>query len=50
MKEPTSFKIERRSFGNCLPSISKLPFVGAVSPKSIFIVVDFPAPFGPKKP
>ena len=48
--EPTSFKMERRSFGNCFPSMVKLPFVGAVNPKSIFIVVDFPAPLGPRKP
>ena len=33
--------------GNCFPSMVKLPFVGAVSPRSIFMVVDLPAPLGP---
>ena len=36
--------------GKCLPSMAKLPFVGAVSPSSIFMVVDFPAPLGPSNP
>jgi hypothetical protein len=26
------------------------PLLGATNPVSIFIVVDFPAPFGPRKP
>src|SRR5258708_707483 len=32
------------------PRISIRPAVGASRPVSIFIVVDFPAPFGPRKP
>ena len=44
------FKISTRLFGKVKLSIWNSPSVGAVNPKSIFIVVDFPAPFGPRNP
>lgn len=46
----SSLRMAIRSCGNCFPSMVKLPFVGAVNPNSIFMVVDLPAPFGPRKP
>ena len=32
------------------PAILTVPAVGAMKPVSSFIVVDFPAPLGPRKP
>ena len=32
------------------PATSTIPLVGGMNPVIIFIVVDFPAPFGPRKP
>ena len=32
------------------PRRRMLPLLGFTSPSSIFMVVDFPAPFGPMKP
>ena len=32
------------------PAIEAVPLVGGINPVSIFIVVDFPAPLGPRKP
>ena len=50
MNEPTSFRISTLASGYFFPSMVNEPLVGFVSPKNIFIVVDFPAPFGPRKP
>ena len=34
----------------CLPSTRMLPALGRTRPRSIFSVVDLPAPLGPRKP
>ena len=47
MNEPTSFKISTLASCYFFPSMLNEPLVGFVIPKNIFIVVDFPAPFGP---
>jgi hypothetical protein len=38
------------SFSMSCPAIDALPEVGARKPVSIFIVVDLPAPLGPRNP
>ena len=51
MSEPTLRSILILFFSvNGSPMISMLPELGRTSPRSIFSVVDFPAPFGPRKP
>ena len=40
----------RRSFQGTIPSASMCPDVGTRMPVSILMVVDFPAPFGPRYP
>ena len=47
---PIRCRTSRLSLGNFAPATSIRPSVGGKYPVSIRIVVDFPAPFGPKKP
>ena len=48
--EPTRFKIANLSSFIDFPNTLTWPFVSLINPSSIRIVVDFPAPLGPKNP
>ena len=43
------FGVENRSYGGT-PSTSARPALGVTKPRAARIVVDFPAPFDPRKP
>ena len=47
---PICFRAFRDSSTISNPAIEAVPLVGGINPVRIFIVVDLPAPLGPKNP